>query len=90
MRRGPCVSAWKKRKDNTVQNMGYLVAAYLILWLGIFGYLFWMSGALRGLRAELRELRAAQRGQQHGGVEEPAVTPPVEEVAVPPLELRGR
>ena len=65
-----------------MQNMGYLVAAYLILWIGMFGYLFWMSGALRGLRAELRDLRAAQ----------PAATEeaPDASSAVPPVESLGR
>jgi CcmD family protein len=61
--------------------MGYLVAAYLILWLGMFGYLFWMSGALRGLRAELSELRAAQQERTVEVHEEPVV---------PPVESRGR
>ena len=67
-----------------MENMGYLVAAYLILWLGIFGYLFWMGGALRGLRSELSELRAAlgARASEAPDEQEPAVTPPV--------ELRGR
>jgi CcmD family protein len=71
-----------------VENMGYLVAAYLILWLGIFGYLFWMSGALRGLRAELSELRAAlgARAPEAPEVQEPVLPP----VATPPVELRGR
>ena len=65
-----------------MQNMGYLVAAYLILWLGMFGYLFWMGGALRGLRAELRELRAAQPATTE---DVPAASP-----AVPPVESLGR
>jgi CcmD family protein len=69
-----------------VQNMGYLVAAYLILWLGIFGYLFWMGGALRGLRVELGALRAAQRDQR---VEVPAQAV-VEQADLPSVELRGR
>ncbi|HEV7216531.1 MAG TPA: CcmD family protein [Chloroflexota bacterium] len=66
--------------------MGYLVAAYLILWIGMFGYLFWMSGALRGLRAELRELRAAQ-GDQRVEAQSGAV---VEQADVPSAELQGR
>jgi len=69
--------------------MGYLVAAYLILWLGIFGYLFWMGGALRGLRAELGELRAAlvARAPEVPEEQEPVAAPPV---TPPPVELRGR
>jgi CcmD family protein len=73
-----------------VQNLGYLVAAYLILWLGLFGYLFWMSGALRGLRAELSELRAAQRAQEDEVRAVPAVAMPTEPIVAPSAELRGR
>lgn len=69
-----------------MQNMGYLVAAYLVLWAGIFAYLFWMSGALRGLRAELSELRTAQREQRVEVHEEQDVAP----AAAPPVEMRGR
>jgi len=47
----------------------------------MFGYLFWMSGALRGLRAELSELRAAQQERTVEVHEEPVV---------PPVESRGR
>ena len=73
-----------------MQNMGYLVAAYLILWLGLFGYLFWMGGALRGLRAELSELRAAQRAQETAVQEERVVAMPAEPIVAPSGELRGR
>jgi CcmD family protein len=71
--------------------MGYLVAAYLILWIGMFGYLFWMSGALRGLRAELRDLRAAQ-GTMAEAVPEPSPVAPTQELSstVPPVESLGR
>jgi hypothetical protein len=47
----------------------------------MFGYLFWMSGALRSLRAELSELRAAQRERTVELKEEPVA---------PPVESRGR
>ena len=33
--------------------MGYLVAAYAIIWLGVFGYLGWIALRLRGARAEM-------------------------------------
>jgi len=71
--------------------MGYLVAAYLIIWIGMFGYLFWMSGALRSLRAELRELRAAQ-GAASEAVQEPSPGVPPREPSstVPPVESLGR
>ena len=41
-----------------MDNLGYLVAAYVIIWLGLFGYLFWMGGVLRRVRGEVAELRA--------------------------------
>lgn len=42
-----------------MENMGYLIAAYLIAWAALFAYLIWMSGVARTLRAELADLRAA-------------------------------
>ena len=54
-----------------MDNLGYLIAAYLIIWAGLFGYLLWMSGVVRGLRAELGDLRAAlsERERQPGALE---------------------
>ena len=74
-----------------MQNIGYLVAAYLILWLGMLGYLFWMSGTLRSLRAELRELRVAQGATSEAVQETSPGVPPLETSAtVPPVESLGR
>ena len=41
-----------------MENLGYLIAAYLIIWVGLFGYLFWMSGVLRSIRSEVAALKA--------------------------------
>lgn len=68
-------------------NIGYLVAAYLILWLGIFGYLFWMGGSLRGVRSELNDLRQAVNEREAEAVAERV---PVEAPVETPVELRGR
>jgi len=42
---------------------GYLVAAYLVCWVGFFGYLGWIALRMRGVRTELETLRelAAER-----------------------------
>jgi CcmD family protein len=37
--------------------MGYVVAAYAIAWLGIFGYLGWVALRLRGASLELAALK---------------------------------
>ena len=36
--------------------MGYVVAAYAIAWVGLFGYLGWIALRLRGASAELAAL----------------------------------
>ncbi len=46
--------------------MGYVVAAYAVAWVGIFGYLGWVALRLRGASAELialREQLSEERGQ---------------------------
>lgn len=70
-----------------MQNFGYLVAAYLILWLGLFGYLFWMSGVQRTLTAELSALRDALR--LRGDSETPDALAS-HEAPIEPAELRER
>jgi CcmD family protein len=37
--------------------MGYVVAAYAVAWLGIFGYLGWVGLRLRGASAELAAVK---------------------------------
>lgn len=34
--------------------MGFFVAAYLVLWVGIFAYLAWLAGRVGNLREEAR------------------------------------
>ncbi len=40
-----------------MQNIGYLVAAYAIIWLALLGYLGWLALRLRGVRTELETVR---------------------------------
>jgi CcmD family protein len=47
--------------------MGYLVAAYAIIWLGVFGYLGWIALRLRGARAELAVVEELVREQERTG-----------------------
>ncbi len=44
--------------------MGYLVAAYAVAWLGIFGYLGWIGLRLRGARAELAAVEQMVRERE--------------------------
>ena len=38
-------------------NLGFLVAAFAIAWLLIFGYMLFVGGRIGGLRAEVESLR---------------------------------
>jgi CcmD family protein len=38
------------------RTMGYVVAAYAVAWVGIFGYVAWVALRLRGASAELAAL----------------------------------
>ena len=46
--------------------MGYLVAAFIAVWLGIAGYLGWIALRLRGARAELAAVTALVRESTPG------------------------
>ena len=59
-----------------MENLGYLIAAYLIIWLGLFGYLFWMGGVLQRVRGELAELRARVPAERAPDEPEPFDTVP--------------
>lgn len=37
-------------------NLWYLVAAYLVLWIALFIYLYWINGVIRSVRQEAAEL----------------------------------
>ncbi|GAC1447038.1 MAG: hypothetical protein PVSMB4_01120 [Ktedonobacterales bacterium] len=41
--------------------MGYLVAAYAIIWLGLLAYVGWIILRLRGARAELAAVQELVR-----------------------------
>ncbi len=43
-------------------NIGYLIAAYAIIWLAIFGYCYRLSRRQEALRRRLAALRQEQRG----------------------------
>jgi CcmD family protein len=40
-------------------NLGYLFAAFVVVWVGLFGYLILLSGQVKQLRDEVRLLREA-------------------------------
>lgn len=40
-----------------MENLGYLVAAYAVVWLALFGYVAWMGGQQAALEREVRALR---------------------------------
>lgn len=44
--------------------MGYLVAAYAIIWLGLFAYIGWIILRLRGARAELAAVQEVMRERE--------------------------
>ena len=47
--------------------MGYVFAAYLIIWLCLFGYLGWIALRLRGAGAELAAVEDLVREHEAGG-----------------------
>jgi hypothetical protein len=53
--------------------MGYVFAAYLIIWLCLFGFLGWIALRLRGAGAELAAVEELVREHEAGG---PAPTSP--------------
>jgi CcmD family protein len=44
--------------------MGYVVAAFTAVWLGVFGYLGWITLRLRGARAELAAAMAVMHERE--------------------------
>lgn len=43
--------------------MGYLFAAYAVVWVGLFAYLFLLGSEVRGLRRQIEEL--TRSGDEH-------------------------
>jgi len=44
-----------------MENFGYLLAAFTIIWAGLFGYVFILSQRQKRLRREIDLLKAALR-----------------------------
>lgn len=42
-----------------MENLGYLVAAYAIVWLGLVAYVAWMGSQQAALDRDLRAMREA-------------------------------
>ena len=43
-------------------NLVYLFAAYVLIWVVLFGYLFFVSQQVSDLRSQIRLLRRERRG----------------------------
>lgn len=39
-----------------MNNLGYLFAAYTVVWIGIFAYMLWMSSRIDSVSRELERL----------------------------------
>lgn len=49
--------------------MSYLFAGYAVVWLGVFGYLFWLGNQARQLQQRLDRLEGSQRKASAGSVD---------------------
>ena len=47
-----------------MDNLGYLVAAYTIIWIAISGYVFTLSRRQRQLQREIDSLKERMRGKE--------------------------
>jgi CcmD family protein len=47
-----------------MENAGFLYAAYTIIWLVLFGYLFFLAGKQRKLRQDIESLKESLKGKQ--------------------------
>ncbi len=56
-------------------NLWYLVAAYLVLWIALFVYLYWVNGAIRSIRQEAAELRRKLQEVESQSSRDPAGSP---------------
>ncbi len=45
-------------------NLVYLFVAYLIIWIGLFGYTFFVAQQVSDLRAQVEALRRRSRSQE--------------------------
>jgi CcmD family protein len=49
---------------------GFLIAAYIVVWLGFFAYLGWLALRMRGVRTELETVRALVDEHDRAGGQE--------------------
>jgi len=47
-----------------MQGLNYLIAAYAIVWVGLFGYLAFIVMRIRGVRTELAAVEELVREQE--------------------------
>ena len=40
-----------------MENLGYFLAAFIVVWALVFGYMFWLFARQRKLRQEVKSLR---------------------------------
>jgi len=45
-----------------MQNLGYLLAVFIVVWALVFGYVFWVIARQRKLRQEIESL--TERGEK--------------------------
>jgi CcmD family protein len=50
----------------TMENQGYLLAVFTIVWVGLFAYIFSMVGKQKRLEREMESLRARLGEKGHG------------------------
>ena len=53
-----------------MQNLGYLLAAFIVVWALVFGYVFWIIARQRKLRQEIESLREGVRKEQSPNLED--------------------
>jgi CcmD family protein len=53
-----------ERSEDIMQGFGYLVAAYAVVWVGLFVYLAVVMLRIRGVRTELVAVEELVREQQ--------------------------
>lgn len=53
-----------------MNDNGFLIVAYLIVWLGLLGYLGWVTLRMRGVQADLQSVRelVEQREQSNANM----------------------
>jgi CcmD family protein len=51
------------KEDRSMQGVSYLVAAYIIAWVGLFAYLAFLTFRIRSVRTELAAVEELVREQ---------------------------